>query len=321
MDLLKELSLSNLQNGDFDRFKFIVNNLLESHAPMKEKYIRRNQAPFMNKSVRKAIMVRTKLLNKFRKENSFINELGYKRQRNFCTTLIKKTKRNFYNNLNVNKITDNKSFWKTVKPSFTEKTLKDEKIVLTENDTTFSEENKIAEIFRSYFDGIVDGLNIKRCEISKEHNDPILNAIKTFEKHPSILKIKELNSGCRFSFENVSLEDVKKVTLELDITKASQFLDIPTKTLSRMLIFFPEFFFVSINYSISNSIFPEQLKLAEVKPVYKKNLRADKENYRPVSILPNISKIYERWLYKQLYEYFDVIFSRNKCGFRKGFSS
>ena len=109
MDLLKELSLSNLQNGDFDRFKFIVNNLLESHAPMKEKYIRRNQAPFMNKSVRKAIMVRTKLLNKFRKENSFINELEYKRQRNFCTTLIKKIKRNFYNNLNVNKITDNLS--------------------------------------------------------------------------------------------------------------------------------------------------------------------------------------------------------------------
>ena len=54
MTLLKELSLSNLQNGDFDRFKFIVNSLLESHAPMKEKYIRRNQAPFMNKSVRKA---------------------------------------------------------------------------------------------------------------------------------------------------------------------------------------------------------------------------------------------------------------------------
>ena len=79
MDLLKELYLSNLQNGDFDRLKFIVNNLLESHAPMKEKSIRRNQAPFINKSVRKAIMVRAKLLHKFRKENSFINELEYKR--------------------------------------------------------------------------------------------------------------------------------------------------------------------------------------------------------------------------------------------------
>ena len=52
---------------------------------------------------------------------------------------------------------------------------------------------------------------------------------QTFEKNPSILKIKELSSGCRFSFENFSLEDVKKVTRELDISKASQLLDIPTK--------------------------------------------------------------------------------------------
>ena len=43
MDLLKELSFSNLQEGDFDKFKFILSNLLESHAPLKEKYIRRTQ--------------------------------------------------------------------------------------------------------------------------------------------------------------------------------------------------------------------------------------------------------------------------------------
>ena len=315
MDLLKELSLSKLQKGDFGKFKFLVNNLTEYHAPMKEKYIRRNQAYFMNKSVQKAIMIRTQLLNKFRKENSFINELGYKRQRNFCTTLIKKIKRNFYNNLNVNKITDNKSFWKTVKPSFTEKTLKGEKIVLVENYSIFSEENKVAEIFWSYFDGILDGLNI-----SKEHSDPILNAIKTFKKHPSILKIKELNSGCRFSFENVSLEDVKKVTRELDISKASQLLDIPTKIFKQNADIFSEFFFVNINHSMNNSTFPEQLKWADVKPVFKKNSRTDKENYRPVSILPNIFKIYEGCLYKQLYDYFDVIFSGNQCQFQKGFS-
>ena len=85
----------------------------------------------------------------------------------FLVSFLKKTKRDFYNNLNVNKITDNKSFWKTVKPNFTEKTLKDEKIVFAENDTTSSEENEIVEIFWSYFDGIVDNLSIKRCEISK----------------------------------------------------------------------------------------------------------------------------------------------------------
>ena len=113
-----------------------------------------------------------------------------------CTKLIKKTKRNFYNNLNVN--------------GFTEKTLKDEKIVLVENDTAFSEENEVADVFRSYFDGIVDSLNIKRCEISKEDSDPILNAIKTFEKHPSILKIKELNFGCGFPLKMLVLKISKK---------------------------------------------------------------------------------------------------------------
>ena len=192
-----------------------------------------------------------------------INELAYKRQRNICTKPIKKTKRNFYNNLNVN--------------GFTEKTLKDEKIVLVENDTAFSEENEVADVFRSYFDGIVDGLNIKRCEISKEDSDPILNAIKTFEKHPSILKIKELSFGCRFSFENVSLEDVKKVTRELDISKTSQVLDIPTKIIEQNADIFSEFFFVNINHSINNSTFPEELKWADVKPVFKKNSRNVKE--------------------------------------------
>ena len=185
---------------------------------------------------------------------------------------------------------------------------------------TFSKENEVAEIFRSYFDGIVDGLNIKRCENSKEDSDPIINAIKTFEKHPSILKIQEVSYGCRFSFENVSLEDVKKVTRELDISKASQLLDIPTKIIKQNADIFSEFFCVNINHSVSNSSFPDQLKWADVKPVFKKNSRTVKENCRPVSVLPNISKIYVRCLYTQLYDYLDVIFSRNQCGSRKGFS-
>ena len=110
--------------------------------------------------------------------------------------------------------------------------------MLVENDTIFSEENEVAEIFWSYFDGIVDGLNI-----SKEHSDLILNAIRTSEKHPSILKIKELNSGCRFSFVKVSLEDVKKVPREVYISKASQLLDIPTKIIMQNADIFSEFFY------------------------------------------------------------------------------
>ena len=62
--------------------------------------------------------------------------------------------------------------------------------------------------------------------------------------------------------------------------------------------------------------------MAEVRPLYRNDGRADKSNYRPISILSNVSKIYERCLYSQKYHYFDKnIFSKYQCGFHKGFSA
>ena len=135
MDLSKELSLDKVQKEDIDQYKFLVNNLLESHVPMEENYIGRNQSPFMNKSIRKAITARTRLLHN-------------------CGKLFKNTNSNFYKKLIVNRITDNKSLWKTVKSSFTENTLKDKNIILVENVKTILEEIEVVKIFRSDFDGI-----------------------------------------------------------------------------------------------------------------------------------------------------------------------
>ena len=65
-------------------------------------------------------------------------------------------------------------------------------------------------------------------------------------------------------------------------------------------------------------MFPDELKEADITPVFKKGSKSEKENYRPVSILSNISKIYERCMYDQLSEYFEGILSKYQCGFRKG---
>ena len=62
------------------------------------------------------------------------------------------------------------------------------------------------------------------------------------------------------------------------------------------------------------------MKYAVIKPVFKKNSRNDKRNYRPVSIHLNISKIFERLLYKQLENYVNSNLSQYQCGFRKEFS-
>ena len=63
--------------------------------------------------------------------------------------------------------------------------------------------------------------------------------------------------------------------------------------------------------------FPSCLKMANVTPVYKKENRSDKDNYRPVSILPKLSKMCERCLCKQISTFFEDILSKYQCGFRK----
>ena len=78
-DLFQELSLKNVLRREFEKLKYISLKVLNIHAPVKEKHVRSNQFPVMNKQLRKAIMNRTRLLNKYRKDNSVGNLFAYKR--------------------------------------------------------------------------------------------------------------------------------------------------------------------------------------------------------------------------------------------------
>ena len=66
---------------------------------------------------------------------------------------------------------------------------------------------------------------------------------------------------------------------------------------------------------------PASLKYADILPIFKKDDKTDKTNYRLVSILPNLSKIYERFMQNQMYPYLNQIFSKYQCGFRKGYNA
>ena len=72
---------------------------------------------------------------------------------------------------------------------------------------------------------------------------------------------------------------------------------------------------------VDSSTFPAALKLAHITPAFKKGSKNSKENYRPISILPNISKIYERCMYKQMSNYLGNFFSKFQCGFRQDISA
>ena len=84
---------------------------------------------------------------------------------------------------------------------------------------------------------------------------------------------------------------------------------------------FTDFLYNNFNSCLESGMFLDELKLAEVVPVYKKNDKKDKSNYRPINILSNTSKFCERRIQTQLIEYFAKFLSKFQCGFRKGFST
>ena len=82
------------------------------------------------------------------------------------------------------------------------------------------------------------------------------------------------------------------------------------------------YFYANINYCLWQSLlFPHDLNLTDVASAYKKKSKASKDNYRPVSILSNISEVYERCIYDQNQTYFNKILSKYRCRFRKGYDS
>ena len=76
-----------------------------------------------------------------------------------------------------------------------------------------------------------------------------------------------------------------------------------------------------VNYALTNGKFPITLKNANVTPVHKKDDPTNKTNFRPVSVLLLLSKVFERIIYNQLGKYMDTFLNKLLCGFRKAHSS
>ena len=101
----------------------------------------------------------------------------------------------YYGNLNEKDITDNKKFWKTVKPFLSDKSINSDKIHLNENGELINSKTKTAEVLNEFFSNIVKNLKIPECENFNRNfqkvKDPVLKAILKYKNHPSIIAIKE----------------------------------------------------------------------------------------------------------------------------------
>ena len=319
--------LHNLHNNDinYNIFENIFMELLNKHAPMKVKYIRANNGPFMNKSISKAIMTRSRLRNKYLKNPSNINKINYHKHRNYCVNLLRKVKKRYYNNIDLKLLTENKLFWKTIKPLFSDKHNICRKITLIDDEEIISNDVKVAKIMNDFFSDAVAKLDIEGYQtdfLPNVEDNNIINMINKFKNHPSIIKIKEkVEINETFSFSRCSVDNIEREIDKLNINKPTTFNNIPAKILVENGETCSPFISKIYNDSIFSCKFPGPLKNADITPVHKKDETTKKENYRPVSILPSISKIFERNMYDQIYTYMNNHLSHYLCGFRKGYNT
>ena len=243
-----------------------------------------------------------------------MEDLQNRRERNRLVALRKKSLQAYFSK---NCTTKNKSFWSTVKPFMTDKNVKKhENIILRKSEQIVVNNKEVADIFNQYFStvastiGFPDGIESATKAIAKHQN------------HPSILKIrgKFADRANSFSFTTVSYDTIEKKLKSINSKKATGYDGIPGKLLRLAHRELAMPLANLINTCLIRSSFPDNMKCAELSPVYKKGDNLCEDNYRPVSVLTGISKLFEAVINDQMYAYYCETFDDFLCAFRTGYS-
>jgi len=321
------LELFDKETMSYEDFHEILMRVLDEQAPLKTKMVRANNAPFMTKRLSKEIMHRSRLKNNFNSNPTDENKRLYKKQRNLCVSLVNIEKKNYYNNLDLKIFKDNKTFWRTIKPLFSEKQKSlDRNIVIMEDEKLLSDNVEVAEKLNNFFVEAVKNLDIvpfvPEMEINACGGD-LDEIIKQYGSHSSIMKIKEnVTIKEKFIFKNMTPEDITKRINDIDPRKASIENDIPAKILKGSNDIVSKHLSDIYNESKDDRNYPSSLKLGTVTPINKKSTKTLlKKDYRPVSLIPIVSKLYEKEMYDQIYAYVDQFISPYLFGYRKNHST
>ena len=237
---------------------------------------------------------------------------------NFCAKLLRQTKEKYFSDINVKSISDNKKIWKTIKPFFSNKGLNTNSMMLVEDNGIVCNEEIIANIMNfTNFTNITTHLKLKPTKIDPKAN--LESLLDTFQNHESVQRIKLANfhSKSSLKFNSASELDVKKEILNLSSKKATRKGDIPAKILKSSINTCLSELTILINNCLKEGVFLDDLKLADITRIFKKEDSLNKENYRPISILSHLSKVFERILYKQINSFMKTSFHLTYAGLEK----
>ena len=204
-----------------DTFKAVVNK----HAPLKEKIVRGNNAPFRTNELRKVIMNRSRLKKKYQDWPSRQNfKIGKKNQKNECNKLCRETKKYHFKNITKSNLNSNNKFWQFVKPFLTSKEVFGTDFISIKKDNQFIDNKlELVEMFNSHSINTLENMTGIPPDISSLYdlqengNYFVKQVIKKFKNHPSIVEIKKnINIVEKFTIKEATVSDINK----LDLTKS-----------------------------------------------------------------------------------------------------
>ncbi len=289
-------------NAMWEIWKKIFLEVLDKHAPLQYKKVRSKKVPWITTEIKKLINTRDRLKRKAISTNQENDWSNFKTTRNKVNIELRNAKKVYYTSKIAGQRSNPKMAWKTIN-----------NLLHKQNKQTVVNELNIAETHLTSPQDIAEGFNDYFSNIGPDLASKIDTSDYNFETYIT-------NTKSEFSaFQPVTVSNVCRLLDGISNNKATGIDKISCKIFKLAAPAISDSLILIFNQAITLSTFPDEWKMARVIPLHKSGQRNIPGNYRPISVLPAISKIMERILYDQLYNYltkFELL-SDSQFGFRK----
>ncbi len=277
--------------------------ILEKHAPMRNRRVSEKFSPWLTKEFRKLSASRDKLRKQAVRSKSEILQQAYRQLRNKVNKLNMDLKRKYFTDKITSFQGDIKSTWKVINQVINKKSKTTNISTLNIDGNEVSSSTGIAESMNNFFCNIGNDLSSK---IPHKENPLLENEYQINEEKSE------------FHFQPISIRQVEQVLGKFKSSMGFGTDGIANFFLKVGLPVIAESLCNIFNLSLATNIFPDSWRVARVAPIFKSGQRDDRSNYRPISVLPFLARVFEKLVYNQVYEYLDknkLLFS-HQSGFR-----
>ena len=260
----------------------------------------------MTESLIKSCKKKSKLLKKYKKFPSVVNKVRYKQYKNLLKILIRKTEREYYSNKLLKVTLNIRNTWKVINSIINNSPSRDKINNLKLDNLLLTDRKDIVHELNKYFVNI--GPNLSNC---------IPSSVNQFDYYLNSPNIKSMALIPTDEYEII------KIINKLKQTSSSGVDDIPSTVIKCAAKSIAKALALMINNSMNFGIFPSPLKIAKITPIFKGGSSILMTNYRPISILPVLSKIYEKVIATRLNSFLEKNKIKNdkQFGFRKNHST